>query len=374
MTLPEAMLKLLADGLGLRGPSRAAGSLSDYALPPSRLPNAGVGRLSAVVGSEHADASAEARVRHLRGKSTPDLLRLRSHDSPSDAPDLVLRPNAHEQVLELLSICAEERIAVVPFGGGTSVVGGLEPDADGFAGVVALDLRRMDALLELDEISRLAVCGARTAHAAGGGASWGPGYTIGHFPQSYEYASLGGAAAARSSGQSSAGYGRFDELVVGLRVATPTGTLTLGRAPKSAAGPDLRQLILGSEGAFGVITGLTVRVRPTPEQRDLRGLAASVVFPKGPTPSAGSSRTGRCPPCSGSPMRQRRRSTSRGRVTSARPGAAAAWRSSALRARLRTSRRGRRARTVYWRAPVARRPRRARVTPGRTTASRAVST
>lgn len=271
ITLPEAMLKLLADGLGVRGPSRTAGSLADYTLPPGRLPDAAVERLSGVVGSEHADAGDEARVRHLRGKSTPDLLRLRAHDSLSDAPDLVVRPDSHEQVLELLSICTEERIAVVPFGGGTSVVGGLEPDAEGFAGVVALDLRRMDALVELDEISRLAACepGLRTPEAEE--LLGGHGYTIGHFPQSYEYASLGGAAAARSSGQSSAGYGRFDELVVGLRVATPAGTLTLGRAPKSAAGPDLRQLILGSEGAFGVITGLTVRVRPAPEQRIYEG-------------------------------------------------------------------------------------------------------
>jgi len=90
---------------------------------------------------------------------------------------------------------------------------------------------------------------------------------MGHFPQSFEYATLGGFAAARSSGQASAGYGRFDELVLALRLATPTGTLSAGRAPRSAAGPDLRQLILGSEGTLGVITSLTVQVRPLPEQR-----------------------------------------------------------------------------------------------------------
>src|SRR5262249_52218481 len=93
------------------------------------------------------------------------------------------------------------------------------------------------------------------------------GFTIGHFPQSYEYLTLGGAAATRSSGQASAGYGRFDDLVLGLRVAAPAGTLELGRAPKSAAGPDLRQLILGSEGALGVITSVTVALRPAPEER-----------------------------------------------------------------------------------------------------------
>jgi alkyldihydroxyacetonephosphate synthase len=90
------------------------------------------------------------------------------------------------------------------------------------------------------------------------------GLTLGHYPQSYEWASIGGFAAPRSSGQASAGYGRFDERVVGLRIATPRGTVELGRAPKSAAGPDLRQLFLGSEGAFGVITAVRVEVRPTP--------------------------------------------------------------------------------------------------------------
>jgi alkyldihydroxyacetonephosphate synthase len=222
--------------------------------------------LSAVVGAEHVDTSHEARVRHLRGKSTPDLLRLRRGEA-GGAPDAVLTPASHAEVLALLSVCAEERVAVVPFGGGTSVVGGLEPDAAAFAGVAAIDLRRMDALLSVDDVSRVAMLepGLRLPQAE---ALLGErGYTLGHFPQSFEYATVGGSAAARSSGQSSAGYGRFDELVMALVVATPAGTLALGRAPKSAAGPDLRQLVLGSEGAFGVITSLTVRVRPAPARR-----------------------------------------------------------------------------------------------------------
>ena len=270
VTLPDSMLKLLADGLGVHAPGRAAGALTDYTLPPSRLPDAAMARLSEVVGSDHADASAKARIRHMRGKSTPDLLRLRSHDT-TGAPDLVVRPGTHEQVLELLAVCSAERIAVIPFGGGTSVVGGLEADSDGYAGAVALDLRRMNALLELDETSRLAVFEPGLRGPEAEELIGARGFTIGHFPQSFEYATLGGAAAARSSGQSSAGYGRFDENVMGLRVATPAGTLSLGRAPKSAAGPDLRQLVLGSEGAFGVITGLTVRLRRAPEQRIYEG-------------------------------------------------------------------------------------------------------
>jgi alkyldihydroxyacetonephosphate synthase len=264
--LSDEMRGLLAQGLGVRGPSGAAASLAEVSLPACRLDPAAIAELTAVVGVEHALADDETRIRHTRGKSLTDLLRLRAGEA-SDAPDLVLLPDSHEQVLECLAICSLRRIAVVPFGGGTSVVGGLEPAAGGFAGVVALDLRRMNALVELDEQSRLAVLepGLRAPQAEE--LLNERGYTIGHFPQSYEYLTLGGAAATRSSGQASAGYGRFDDLVLALRVAAPAGTLELGRAPKSAAGPDLRQLILGSEGAFGVITGLTVALRPVPEQR-----------------------------------------------------------------------------------------------------------
>src|SRR5438105_1938028 len=180
-------------------------------------------------------------------------------------------PGSHDEVLALLGLCSKRRIAVVPFGGGTSVVGGLEPEAADFEGVIALDLQRMNALVDLDEQSRTARLqpGLRGPQAE---ALLGErGYTIGHFPQSFEYATLGGFAAARSSGQASAGYGRFDELVLALEVATPAGTLSLGRAPKAATGPDLRQLLLGSEGAFGVITSLTVQIRPAPAVRVYEG-------------------------------------------------------------------------------------------------------
>jgi alkyldihydroxyacetonephosphate synthase len=158
-------------------------------------------------------------------------------------------------------------VAVVPFGGGTSVVGGLRPEASGYAGWVTLDLRRMNAILEIDEESRLARLEPGLRGPEAESALQARGFTLGHFPQSFEYATLGGFAAARSSGQASAGYGRFDELVLGLKVATPAGTLRLGRAPRTAAGPDLRQLILGSEGTLGVITELTLQIRPVPERR-----------------------------------------------------------------------------------------------------------
>ncbi|WP_433425818.1 FAD-binding oxidoreductase [Microtetraspora malaysiensis] len=268
--LPPPVRRLLADLLGVRMPETPAATLDEVRPPASTLPPAALKALSAAVGEEHLRVDDETRIRHTRGKSTPDLLRMRAGDA-SDAPDAVVLPGSHDEVAEVLRVCAEHRVAVVPFGGGTSVVGGLVAARDGFAGVVALDVARLDRLVSVDAESMVAEFepGVRAPEAERLLAEHG--FTLGHFPQSFEYATLGGFAAARSSGQASAGYGRFDDMVVGLTVATPQGTLDLGRAPKSAAGPDLRQVILGSEGAFGVITSLRLRVHPVPEVRVYEG-------------------------------------------------------------------------------------------------------
>ena len=259
-----------ATGWGCSARARPPESLDELALTPVRLAPGLAAGLSALVGEAHAAADHETRARHALGKSTLDLLAVRG-GGPLPAPDLVLFPGSHEEVLAVLVRCAESQVAVVPFGGGTSVVGGLTPEADRLRGLVALDLRRLNQLIELDRESRLARLEPGLRGPEAEALLGAEGYTIGHFPQSFEYATLGGFAAARSSGQASAGYGRFDDLVMGMRVATPSGTLELGRAPKAAAGPDLRQLILGSEGALGVITELTVQVRPVPAARRYDG-------------------------------------------------------------------------------------------------------
>ena len=232
-------------------------------LSPSRLSDTGLGALAAVVGAENALRDDAVRVLHLGGKSTPDLLRRRL-DDPQAAPDAVVSPADHAETAAVLDVCRQRDIAVVPFGGGTSVVGGVDPDPGAHGSVIALDLARTAALLDLDRASLLATFGAGTTGPQAEELLAEHGLTLGHFPQSFEYASLGGFAATRSSGQASRGYGRFDDLVHALRISTPAGDLHLGRAPASAAGPDLRQLFLGSEGAFGVITEVTVRVRPVP--------------------------------------------------------------------------------------------------------------
>lgn len=261
--LPEPVRKLLGELLGIQEPAAPAATFGEVSLPAPALSPLMLTSLASMVGAEHARFDDDARIRHTRGKSTPDLMRMRAGDA-SDAPDAVVSPGSHDQVLSVLRLCAEHRVAVVPFGGGTSVVGGLVASRQGFAGVVALDLARLNRLISVDTESMIAELepGLRAPQAEQLLA--GHGLTLGHFPQSYEYATLGGFAAARSSGQASAGYGRFDDMVVGMTVATPQGTLELGRAPKSAAGPDLRQVILGSEGAFGVITSLRLHVRRAP--------------------------------------------------------------------------------------------------------------
>ncbi|MEV0151758.1 MULTISPECIES: FAD-binding oxidoreductase [unclassified Nonomuraea] len=295
--LPGPVRELLGDLLGVRGPAAPAVPLESVRLPGSALDGRLLEALAGITGAAHVHTSHEARVRHTRGKSTPDLLRMRAGDA-LDAPDAVVLPGSHAEVAALLELCSRERVAVVPFGGGTSVVGALAagrpttteagPSGTGtgngagngagnggggraFAGVVALDLGRLDRLVGLDAESRVAELqpGLRAPEAERLLAEHG--MTLGHFPQSFEYATLGGFAAARSSGQASAGYGRFDDMVAGLTVATPIGTLELGRAPRSAAGPDLRQLVLGSEGAFGVITSLRLRVRPAPAEKVYEG-------------------------------------------------------------------------------------------------------
>lgn len=266
--LPDSVTGLLRDLLGVKPRTAPALALEDIDLP---APTAGPGALEALAraagGAEHVRTDAESRIRHTRGKSTPDLLRLRAGDV-ADVPQAVVLPATHDEVLAVLRACAAHGLAAVPFGGGTSVVGGLAPERNAF---VALDLRRMNRLKAVDPVSRTAVLepGLRAPEAEALLAEHG--FTLGHFPQSFEWATIGGFAAARSSGQASAGYGRFDDMVLGLTLATPEGTVETGRAPRSAAGPDLRQLILGSEGAFGVITSVLVRVRPLPATRVYEG-------------------------------------------------------------------------------------------------------
>jgi alkyldihydroxyacetonephosphate synthase len=258
---------LLAAELGaVPAPRRDPVALDRVRLPPTSLPPAARELLAGALGAEHVREDRLARVTHAAGRGYHDLVRLRAGDATA-APDAVLYPGSAEQIVAVLRACAQERVAVVPFGGGTSVVGGVEPVRGRCAAVVALDLARLDRLLAVDPVSLTATAQAGMSGPALEAALAGHGLTLGHFPQSFEFSTIGGWVATRSAGQASTGYGRIDALVLALRAVTPSGEIATRAVPASAAGPSLRELLVGSEGALGVIAEVTLRVRPRPAVR-----------------------------------------------------------------------------------------------------------
>jgi alkyldihydroxyacetonephosphate synthase len=269
--LPPHALTFLHETVGLAERPSAPVALANVRIPDPALPADALASLRAVVGADHVhDAHAE-RVLHAAGKGYPDLVRLRAGE-PEGAPDAVVVPADRAQVAAVLELCARARIAVVPFGGGTSVVGGVAPLRGEHASVIALDTRRMSEVAQLDRESLLVTVGAGTRAPALERWLAGRGLTLGHHPQSFEYVSLGGCAATRSAGQASSGYGAIAKMVVGLRMCAPAGEVDLAAVPASAAGPDLRSLVVGSEGTLGVISELTLRARIAPVRRAYEGV------------------------------------------------------------------------------------------------------
>jgi alkyldihydroxyacetonephosphate synthase len=223
----------------------------------------------ATVGADSILDSNEQRIRRAAGKSYPDLVRMRS-GRLERAPDAIVIPADAAVVGALLEACGREGVAVVPFGGGTSVVGGVDPEPGPHDRLISLDLRRLRGV-EVNGVSMTATLGPGLRGPEAEAAIASQGLTIGHFPQSFEYATIGGFAATRSAGQASAGYGRFDDLVTSIALTSPEGELRTLATPHTAAGPSLRELIVGSEGTLGVITEATVRVREAPERRRYEG-------------------------------------------------------------------------------------------------------
>lgn len=212
------------------------------------------------------------RARHSRGMSYVDFLAWRS-DEEMDAPDAVLYPRDHEQVVSILQVCSREGVVVVPIGGGTSVTGAITSDWQA-AVSIAVSSRHLDQIFDLDVVSGIAHVGSGVTGPQLESHLAETGWTLGHFPQSWEQASIGGFIAARSSGQSSSGYGRIEDMLLGARVATPMGTWDVGGFPAASSGPDLRHVVLGSEGTLGVVTSAHLRVRPRPT---IREYAAAVI-------------------------------------------------------------------------------------------------
>lgn len=217
------------------------------------------------------DRDPEVRVRHARGQSFPDLLALRT-GRLGGVPDAVARPADGTAVRSLLALARETGARLVPRGGGTSVVGGVTvrqgPDP-----VVTVDLGALAGVRSVDRRSLLVTAGSGTTGPALAAALAPHRLAIGHEPQSWELATVGGWVAARGSGLRSLGVGRIEQLFAGGSLEAPAGTLDLPPHPASAAGPDLRQLVLGSEGRLGILTDVVLRAAPLPEADRLRAWA-----------------------------------------------------------------------------------------------------
>jgi len=269
----KALMQALTTRFGVAlTPMPPAVPIEAVVIPPSRLDDAARAALESAVGKEHVRIDTAERAYHAAGKSFADLLRIRS-GKLERAPDAVVYPTDADGVVRLLAAASKHDLAVVPFGGGTSVVGGVDPLLPaGKRALIALDTTRLDKLLLLDDQSLTATFQAGIDGPSLETELGDRGYTLGHFPQSFEHSTLGGWIAARSSGQQSDGYGGIDTLLVSAKVVTPRGELATLTVPRHAAGPDLKQIVLGSEGTLGVIVEATVRIREKKAVQDVRGM------------------------------------------------------------------------------------------------------
>lgn len=239
-------------------------------LPASRLASQIRADLLAVLRPDQVLDDEDERWVHCFGKSYPDLWRARRGEAVG-VPDAVLLPEGHGEVERIVAIAHRHDVCIVPFGGGTNIVGGVGPTDPRGRAVLSLDLRRMNRLLTVDPESRTAVIEAGALGPKLEADLGGFGFALGHCPDSFEYSTLGGWLATRSAGMQSDEYGKIEHMVVSLKVVTPAGTLETKTVPASSAGPDLNHWIVGSEGIFGVITEATVRVHRVPEVKDYRG-------------------------------------------------------------------------------------------------------
>ena len=250
----------LRDRIGEAKPPQDAARADVLAtVPESRLPNTTIFAADSVV-----------RLDHARGQSFPDWIAMRAGRMGPYA-DGVAMPTTHEEAVQVLAEAKKIGAMVIPYGGGTSVVGHLNvPSSD--RPVVNISLEKMNHLLAVDETSMLATFGAGTPGPQVEAQLKDRGYLVGHFPQSYEYSTLGGWVVTRSSGQQSYRYGRIENLFAAGKLVTPRGELKVGGIPASSAGQDLREAVMGSEGRFGLLTEVTARIRRLPEREDFHGV------------------------------------------------------------------------------------------------------
>ncbi len=242
--------------------------LSDFTVPKSILPNAASEALSGIVGEKNLLVDDEMRVVHSFGRSLPDLFRVRTGEF-SRIVDAVVYPGSEDEVRKVLEVVLEHDLVLIPYGGGSCISGSVTPDVDEKRPVLTLNLGRMRKVLEIDDTSMLARIEA---------GAYGPdleeqlndlGWTLGHFPDSFNYSTLGGWAATRSTGMQSDRYGDIEDIVRAMRVVTPKGVAVTRPHPGRDSGPSVHEMLLGSEGRLGVITECTVQVHRRPEVRQV---------------------------------------------------------------------------------------------------------
>ncbi|MDY7041377.1 MAG: FAD-binding oxidoreductase [Chloroflexota bacterium] len=244
--------------------------LEEISLRPPRFGDPELSSLRKLLGEEAVRTDRLARAEHAYGQAYRDLLRIRAGHIPHP-PDVVAYPADEAQIASLLSWAADHDVAVIPFGGGSSVLGGVEPEPDDRP-TITLDLARLDRMLAVDPVSRTARLQAGATGPEVEAQLNARGFTLGHFPQSFEFSTLGGWIATRSAGQNSIGYGKIEHMTQAVRTITPAGIVETRDTPATAAGPSLLQLLVGSEGTYGVITEATMRIHPLPAVRDYRGI------------------------------------------------------------------------------------------------------
>jgi len=244
--------------------------LEEIPLWPPRLDDPVLFSLRRLLGEEAVRTDKRTRVEHAYGKSYCDLVRIRAGHIPNP-PDVVVYPANQKQIASLLTWAVDHDASVIPFGGGSSVLGGVEPTPEDRP-VITLDLAQLDRVLSVDPVSHTARIQAGATGPEVEAQLNARGFTLGHFPQSFEFSTLGGWIATRSAGQNSIGYGKIEALTQAVRVITPTGIVETKDTPATAAGPSLLQLLVGSEGTCGVITEATMRIQPMPAVQDYRGI------------------------------------------------------------------------------------------------------
>ncbi len=239
----------------------------DINVPPPNISEQALFELRQKIPSSKISTAEFERIIHARGKSYLDTLSLRTGEIDC-YPDAIVYPASKEDIIQLVRWCNLNRIAIIPFGGGTSVVGGVNPlKSESYNGIISVDLRTLNKLLDIDKKSCIAKAEAGIEGPALEKILQSEGFTLGHYPQSFEFSTLGGWVASRGAGHQSIKYGKAEHWFVSAEVVSPPGLWKTENFPASAGGPQIRDLLPGSEGILGIMTGIEFKIHPLPQEK-----------------------------------------------------------------------------------------------------------